>query len=324
MGPKSLKSLIEEAMEGDIESYNNALSRIEKLIIKFYGEISVDKLEDLKFDWFVFIVENRKYVSNLTYLYREMELDAKVYNLEIPVPVDELSKALVREYDIDYHMDRPMVLELVDVCTPREKKYIIMRYFSSPCLTLDEIGKLEGLTGARIGVIINKGLRKIRYWNRKLLRGLCYRDMEDKSCKYDIMQWKIDMSEYSMRHQIPMIVSIQIPEEEEIQEIEEEPIDTKEVAKEEPKAQIEEEISQETKPNTKCNESYYDDFYRSKKEFIEKLSNIEEDEDCYKEDECAIDYNELESKVKEYSKVKLKITNIDDVIVGFWNSKIEI
>lgn len=258
MRPKSLKSLIEEAMEGDIESYNNALSRIEKLIIKFYGEISADRLEDLKFDWFAFIVENRKYGSNLTYLYREMESDAKVYNLEIPVPIDELSKVLVQEYDIDYYMDKPTMaaFKLLDVCTPREKKYIIMRYFSSPCLTLDEIGKLEGLTEARIRVIINKGLRKIRYWNRKLLCVHCYGDMEDKSCKYDTMQWKIDMSEYSMKHQIPMIVSIQIPSEEE-------------------------EISQETKPNTKCNESYYD---------------------------------ELESKVKEYSKLNIKIPNIDDVM----------
>jgi hypothetical protein len=140
--------------------------------------------------------------------------------------------------------------------------------------------------------------------------------MEDKSCTYDTMQWKIDMSKYSMRHQIPMIVSIQIPsEEEEIQEIEEEPIDTKEVIKEEPKAQIEEEKSQETKPyNTKYNESYYDDFYRPKKEFIEKLSNIEEDKDCHKEEEYGINYDELESKVKEYSKLNIKIPNIDDVM----------
>ena len=218
MTVKSLKMLLNEALQGNKESYRITLNKLEDLVRRFYANVSEDEVEEIVSKWFLEIVEHEKYTADLNKLYNAMKLDAS--RRKQTVLIDNLSDTLVEEYDIDYDMDSDIVRSTLfnminNVIRPRERQAIMMYYFSEPKLTLAEVGNYMGISNERARVLIAKGLRKMRN-ARKLMRNLYNHQCE--SVIYNMHKPNIDLSNYVFIHKKPDAESVRLisnkPEEE--------------------------------------------------------------------------------------------------------------
>ena len=109
---------------------------------------------------------------------RELEMFGQEPNsLESPIGEEsdsflgdfvEDENAVLPEDAAEREDTRRIIFDLLDTLKPREKEVLIERYglLDDDKKTLEEIGKIHGVTRERIRQIQNKGLRKLRYPNK--------------------------------------------------------------------------------------------------------------------------------------------------------------
>ena len=167
----TIVKIINEMLEGDIDSYNLFKNKVMCYIDSHYPNISDNEYEDI-FENIIedMIAKNVKLKSNnmYQYTYRLINSNIKKYNKNLETENDKITKLNEDIYcSEDLIFDQiyktelmAQIYNLLNTLTERERKVIKYRFYEPS--TLAEIGKRFGLSRDRIRQIEAEALRKLR------------------------------------------------------------------------------------------------------------------------------------------------------------------
>ena len=167
----TIVKIINEMLEGDIDSYNLFKNKVMGYIDSHYPNISDNEYEDI-FENIIedMIAKNVKLKSNNMYqcTYRLINSNIKKYNKGLEAENDKITKLNEDIYcSEDLIFDQiyktelmAQIYNLLNTLTERERKVIEYRFYETS--TLEEIGKRFGLSRDRIRQIEDKALWKLR------------------------------------------------------------------------------------------------------------------------------------------------------------------
>ena len=168
---QTIVKIINEMLEGDIDSYNLFKNKVMGYIDSHYPNISDNEYEDI-FENIIedMIAKNVKLKSNnmYQYTYRLINSNIKKYNKDLETENDKITKLNEDIYcSEDLIFDQiyktelmAQIYNLLNTLTERERKVIKYRFYEPS--TLAEIGKRFGLSRDRIRQIEAEALRKLR------------------------------------------------------------------------------------------------------------------------------------------------------------------
>ena len=167
----TIVKIINEMLEGDIDSYNLFKNKVMGYIDSHYPNISDNEYEDI-FENIIedMIANNVKSKSNnmYQYTYRLINSNIKKYNNALETESDKITKLNEEIYyseDLIFNQIyktelMAQIYNLLNTLTERERKVIKYRFYEPS--TLAEIGKRFGLSRDRIRQIEDKALWKLR------------------------------------------------------------------------------------------------------------------------------------------------------------------